>query len=279
MNVTPTQPASPITSYFFPVANILGMNVDVVSVDDAVAQITKWAKHSESRYVCVANVHMCMEAFDDPNYQAIVNDADLTVADGRPLFWAQRLLGCAGAQQVRGVDLTMAACLAAEKTGMPIGLYGATPECLKELHSSLHRKFPKLSIACTLSPPFRPLTQEENAADATSITRSGARILLVGLGCPKQEMWMAAQRDTQTSSIPGVSCVMIGVGAAFDFLSGSKKAAPRILQRLGLEWLFRFCCEPRRLWRRYFTHNPRFIYFFGKQLLKHRIFNNGVPHQ
>lgn len=253
-------------------SGILGMEVAVASIAAATDQILAWAGHGESRSVCVANVHMCMEAFDDPSFQQLVNAADLTVADGRPLVWAQRLLGYGAAEQVRGTDLTLALCRAAEHAGIPVGFYGAAPECLQDLQRFLGRTFPRLTIVCAISPPFRPLTAEEEAADAEAITRSGARILLVGLGCPKQEKWMAAHRAAVTPHAsrrtPPLPCVMVGVGAAFDFLSGTKKDAPRWLQRLGLEWLFRFCCEPRRLWRRYLMHNPRFVWHFLRQLAR-----------
>ncbi|MBU0970232.1 MAG: WecB/TagA/CpsF family glycosyltransferase, partial [Proteobacteria bacterium] len=127
----------------------------------------------------------------------------------------------------------------------------------------LKKKYPGLHIACAISPPFRELTPQEDEEYTKQINKSGARILFVSLGCPKQERWMADHKDR-------LSCVMLGVGAAFDFLSGKKKHAPRWMQKVGLEWIFRLACEPRRLWKRYFKHNPRFIWYFGKQLIKER---------
>lgn len=238
---------------------ILGMGVAVTSIAAATDQILAWAGQGESRSVCVANVHMCMEAFDAPAFRQLVNGADLTVADGRPLVWAQRWLGFVAAKQVRGADLTLAVCRAAEQAQLPVGLYGATPETLACLQQALRERFPALGIAYCYSPPFRPLTSEEDGEVVSAITASGARILLVGLGCPKQERWMAAHRGK-------LPCVMLGTGAAFDFLGGCKRDAPRWMQRLGLEWFFRLCCEPRRLWRRYLRHNPRFVWHFLRQL-------------
>ncbi|MCF6290945.1 MAG: WecB/TagA/CpsF family glycosyltransferase [Desulfobacterales bacterium] len=204
-----------------------------------------------------------MESFDSPDFRQVVNNADLVVADGMPLVWALKSLGEKQACQVRGSDLLLRLCAAAEKGNIPIGLYGGTPDSLRDFKSFLAREFPSLDIACTVSPPFRPLDIQEDAGYVEQINAAGAKILFVGIGCPKQEKWMAEHRDS-------LACVMVGVGAAFDFFSGRKKHAPRWMQRAGLEWLFRLACEPGRLWKRYSRHNPRFIWHFGKQLLRLR---------
>jgi N-acetylglucosaminyldiphosphoundecaprenol N-acetyl-beta-D-mannosaminyltransferase len=152
-------------------------------------------------------------------------------------------------------------CRRAEERGLPVGLYGGTPEVLEALRGRLVERHPLLRIAFAASPPFRPLTPEEVASTLEAIEASGARILFVGLGCPKQERWMAAQRS-------GLPCVMVGVGAAFDFLAGAKRQAPRWLQGAGLEWLFRLASEPRRLWRRYLILNPRFLFLLARELAR-----------
>jgi N-acetylglucosaminyldiphosphoundecaprenol N-acetyl-beta-D-mannosaminyltransferase len=131
--------------------------------------------------------------------------------------------------------------------------------------SYLAKEFPTLNIACSISPPFRPLTVEEDEIYIQQINDAGVRILFVGIGCPKQENWMAAHKER-------LLCVMIGVGAAFDFFSGRKRHAPRWMQKAGLEWLFRLVSDPRRLWRRYLKHNPRFVWHFGKQWLAYKLF-------
>lgn len=239
------------------------MPVAIAAIEQATEVMFTAALEGESRYVCVANVHMCMEAFDSPEFNAVVNGADLVVPDGKPLVWGVRALGAKEAGHVRGSDLLLHLCGRAEREGVAIGLYGGTPESLVDFQTFLHGAFPKLRIAFAASPPFRPLTPEETAHYANEIQDSGARILFVGIGCPKQERWMAAHRGL-------LPCVMIGVGAAFDFFSGRKKHAPRWMQRVGLEWLFRLGSEPRRLWKRYLKHNPRFVYHFAKQYLQWR---------
>jgi N-acetylglucosaminyldiphosphoundecaprenol N-acetyl-beta-D-mannosaminyltransferase len=239
--------------------HIVGMRVDATSYVEATARVLAWARGGESRYVCAATVHMVMEGYDAPAYQATVNGADLVTPDGMPLVWALRRLGVTGQQRVYGPDLALAVCEAAAATGIPVGLYGGTDEALAALQTVYRQRFPELQIAYAWSPPFRALSAEEDAAAVDEINRSGARILLVGLGCPKQEQWMAAHRGR-------VRAVMLGVGAAFDFHSGRVRQAPRWMQGAGLEWLFRLVMEPRRLWRRYFKHNPRFVWLFWRQL-------------
>lgn len=243
--------------------NILTMPVAVTSVELTGAVILAAAREGESRYVCVGNVHMCMEAFDSSEFNAVVNGADLVVPDGKPLVWGLRALGAKEAGHVRGSDLLLHLCGRAEREGVAIGLYGGTPESLVDFQGFLIESFPGLQITYAASPPFRPLTPEETARYASEIRDSGARILFVGIGCPKQERWMAAHRGL-------LPCVMIGVGAAFDFFSGRKKHAPRWMQQAGLEWLFRLASDPGRLWKRYLKHNPRFIYHFGRQYFRHK---------
>jgi len=236
------------------------MRVHATSYNATTAQILKWQSELKGRYICVANVHMCMETYDDENFRKVVNNADMIVPDGRPLIWGLKALGEKKVSQVRGSDLLLKICKEAENQNIPIGLYGGTPDSLKDFMKYLRNEFPKLNIPFFISPPFRPLTKEEDKNYIDGIHASGVRILFVGIGCPKQENWMAAHRNK-------VTCVMIGVGAAFDFFSGRKKHAPRWSQQIGLEWLFRFISEPRRLWKRYLKHNPRFVWYFFKQWL------------
>ncbi|MEH6636969.1 MAG: WecB/TagA/CpsF family glycosyltransferase [Halioglobus sp.] len=234
-----------------------------ISMEETVDLVTSWSGRRESRYVCVSNVHMCMEVADNEAYGAAINRSDLTVPDGRPIYWALHLLGFKGAKQIRGEDLTLAVCAAAEEKGIPVGFFGGTPELLDQIRDVLLTRFPKLELAILCAPPFRPITAAENATFTENINASGVGVLFVGLGCPKQEDWMAAHKHS-------VHAVMIGVGAAFDFISGNKKSAPAWLNQIGLEWLFRLISEPRRLWKRYFLHNPRFIVRFFRQLVQHR---------
>lgn len=211
-------------------------------------------------YVCVATVHMVMEAHDDPAFAAKVNSADLIVPDGMPLLWMQKLQGAKEAQRVRGNDLTLELCKYAEENGLTVGFYGGAPEVIEAIKTRAAQDFPKLKIVYAFSPPYRELSAEEDAEITTQINTAAPDILFVGLGCPKQENWMAAHREK-------VTAVMIGVGAAFDFYAGNLKEAPPWLSNIGLEWLFRLAMEPKRLWRRYVILNPRFVLLAVEQLL------------
>lgn len=241
---------------------ILRTRVDATSYRHATGQVLDWAAAGESRYVCVATVNNLIEGCDDPGYNALMEAADLVTPDGMPLVWGLRLLGVPGASRVYGPDLTPLVCEEAARRGVPVGFYGGQDDVLDDLEVRLTQRYPGLRIAYRWSPPFRPLTAEEEAKVTDDLVRSGARVLFVGLGTPKQERWMADHK--------GLPMVMLGVGAAFDFLSGRKRQAPRALQGLGLEWLYRLVHEPRRLWRRYLYRNPRFVALFAAQLLRQR---------
>jgi len=254
-------------------AEILCFPVSVPTREQAAAAIVKWAEAHESRAVLAANVHMVMEARDDPQLRAELAAADLSVPDGKPLVWALQLLGVQPTH-IRGTDLTLEVCRQAEAAGVPVGLYGSTPSTLAACRQHLAETYPSLQIPFAVSPPFRALTQTEDEDMVESIRESGARILFVSLGCPKQERWMMAHRDR-------VPCVTLGVGAAFAFLGGVIPEAPRWIQRAGLEWAFRLASDPRGLWRRYLTHNPRFVVLFGIQYARHILGwlrNKATPH-
>ena len=240
---------------------ILGTRVDGTSYAEATRRVLEWAKAGESRAVFAANVHMVMEAYDHPAFRAIVNDSDLVTPDGVPLVWSLRLHGVAHATRVYGPDLTPFVLKAAEEEGISVGFYGGEHAVLDLLMERVRASHPSLRIAYHEAPPFRPMTAEEDERVVRSIERSGVKILFVGLGCPKQERWIAEHRGR-------VPAVMLGVGAAFDFLAGTKPQAPDWMQAAGLEWVFRLASEPRRLWKRYTKHNPRFVYLLAGQMLK-----------
>jgi len=245
---------------------ILGTRVDATNYGDAVDRCMSWAEKGESRYVCVSTVHMVMEGHDLPTYQRVVNSADLVTPDGVPLVWALRWLGIRGATRVYGPELTPQLLTKAADQRIPVGFFGGgTPAALDRLVSIVRERFPQLVITYAYAPPFRPLSPDEDQMIVREITDCGARILFVGLGCPKQERWMYEHRGR-------VPAVMVGVGAAFDFLAGVKPQAPRLVQKMGLEWLFRLATEPRRLWKRYLKHNPRFVFLFLLQILGVRQF-------
>ena len=247
---------------------ILGMRVNPTSYPNATATICDWASQRQSKYVCIATVNNVMEAHDSPPFQAVMNNADLITPDGMPLVWALRLLGQTEATRVYGPDLTPILLQRAADAQIPVGFYGASPPVLDKLLQVVRRRFPKLHIAYSCSPPFRPLSAEEDARVVDQINQSGTRILFIGLNTPKQDYWMAAHKGR-------VQAVMVGVGAAFDFLAGTKPQAPRWMMRIGMEWFFRLVTEPRRLWKRYLKHNPRFLALFAAQLLRERLLRHG----
>ncbi|NET74224.1 MAG: WecB/TagA/CpsF family glycosyltransferase [Sphaerospermopsis sp. SIO1G2] len=238
---------------------IISIRVDATNYEDATKRIISWSLESESKSVFAANVHMIMEAYDDPEFSQVVANTNLVTPDGMPLVWALKALGIKNSSRVYGPTLTLYVCKAAAEMGIPIGLYGGTTQSLQAFVDFLTKEFPEIKIPCQISPPFRPLTSEEDQELTQQIINSGIKILFVGIGCPKQEFWI----NNHKNKIPAV---MLGVGAAFDFHSGRVKQAPSWMQNLGLEWLFRLIKEPKRLWKRYFKHNPRFILLFLKQL-------------
>ena len=246
-----------------PSVDVLGTRVDATTLSDAADLVARWALNGESRSVAVATVNNVMEGYDHPDYRSAMRRSDLVTPDGMPLVWALRWLSAPVAERVAGADLTPVILRKAVTSGIPVAFYGGAPEVLERLTSRAEAAFPGLRVAFAWSPPFRSLSEEEEARVVDDIRASGARIVFVGLGCPKQELWM----DRMRGRLPAV---MVGVGAAFDFLVGNKRRAPRILQRAGLEWAFRLASEPRRLWRRYVFQNPRFIALFAEQLARQR---------
>jgi N-acetylglucosaminyldiphosphoundecaprenol N-acetyl-beta-D-mannosaminyltransferase len=243
-----------------PARSILGMTVHATSYAHASDLTLDWAKIRSSRYVCVATVNNVMEAYDSFAFRRLMNEADLVTPDGMPLVWGLKLLGHRSATRVYGPDLTPIVLQKAMENQIPVGFYGSSPAVLERLQSIVTQRFPAIQIAYAFSPPFRPLSSEEDEEIVAAINRSGARILFIGLNTPKQDFWMAAHRGR-------VQAVMLGVGAAFDFLAGTKSQAPRWMMRNGLEWLYRLATEPRRLWKRYLKHNPRFVVLFALQLM------------
>jgi N-acetylglucosaminyldiphosphoundecaprenol N-acetyl-beta-D-mannosaminyltransferase len=214
--------------------------------------------------VCLGVVASVMEARESARYREALEAADLVTADGMPLVWMLRGLGAGPASRVYGPDLTNAVLGAAQAAGIAVGFYGSTEEVVERLTAAVERRFPRLDVAFRQAPPFRALSAEEDEETVRRMRASGARILFVGLGGAKQDLWMAEHRGR-------VPAVMLGVGAAFDFLAGTKAQAPRWMQGAGLEWLFRLATEPRRLWRRYSRHNPRFAYLAVKQIIGARL--------
>ncbi len=240
---------------------IVSLRVNVVNHASAIRKINEMVENQNGGYVCFSTVHMIMESFDNPEYGERVNAADLIIPDGMPLVWMQKMQGEKSATRVRANDLMIMLCAFAEKNRLSVGFYGGKQSVIETILEKAKIDFPNLRIAYAYSPPFRPLTDAEDAAITTEIREKKPDILFMGLGCPKQENWMWAHKDKLQS-------VMLGVGASFDFFAGNVKESPDWLGKLGLEWLFRLTQEPQRLWRRYLILNPRFMRLAVEQLIK-----------
>lgn len=253
-----------------PSKEILGIRIDATNYQDVCDRIQRSITTRRSCYLVAANVHMLMTTYWQPAYRRVLQRAALVTPDGMPLVWGLRLLGVKRQPRVYGPDLMLTWCDRAAQLGSSIYLYGGTPDRLNRLKDRLQQQFPKIKIAGYHSPPFRPLTSQEEAQDIDRIHQSGADVVFVGLGCPKQEYWMARQAGK-------LEAVMVGVGAAFSFHSGDVAQAPRWMMKLGLEWLFRLWQEPQRLWVRYLLNNPLFLILFGLQLAKHYLVTALAP--
>jgi N-acetylglucosaminyldiphosphoundecaprenol N-acetyl-beta-D-mannosaminyltransferase len=245
-------------------SQVIGIDVDVGSITSLADHIVEIAKTAAKNvYICVANVHMLTIARSDPHFSEVLKNASLVVPDGMPLVWTQKKKGFAHAQRVSGPDLMLHLCELAVKNHLSIYLLGASSETLKLLSENLLQRFPNLKIIGTHSPAALPEKPKLDGNLVERINQSGASILFVGLGCPKQEYWCS-------SHAPNLNAVAIGVGAAFDFHAGTKKRPPLWVQQSGMEWLYRLLSEPRRLWKRYLTSNTAFICYSLLDLVKRK---------
>lgn len=243
---------------------IFGVGLSVVDYSRACQEIISAAKEHRSFAMSALAVHGLMESVADPDLRWLVNRIDLVTPDGQPVRWAMNLLHHTKLQdRVCGPDLTGLVCEAAAKEGIGIYLFGSTQETVEKLSRNLTEHFPGLIISGMQSDRFREATPEEDQEDILRINRSGAGIVLVGRGCPRQERWVAEHRGK-------INAVMMAVGAAFDYFTGSLDRAPRWMQRTGLEWLFRLIQEPRRLFGRYLVTNTKFLWRLGFDFLKAR---------
>lgn len=233
--------------------DVLGVGVSAINPSMALAEIERWVDEGERQYVCVTGVHGVMESQRDPELLRIHNDSGLTTPDGMPMVWSGRRAGAGWMERVYGPDLMLAVCERGVDRGWTHFFYGGAEGVPELLAEKLTARFPGLEVVGTYSPPFRPLTEEEEAEVASLIEAAAPTFVWVGLSTPKQERWMAAFRSRL--SAPAI----LGVGAAFDMHAGRLPQAPRWMQRSGLEWLYRLIKEPRRLWRRYFRNNPAFM--------------------
>jgi N-acetylglucosaminyldiphosphoundecaprenol N-acetyl-beta-D-mannosaminyltransferase len=250
---------------------ILGVNVSATDMQECIDTIDSWIGARSQHYVCVTGVHGVIESQSDATLRAIHNAAGLVTPDGMPLVWMARWLGHERTTRVYGPDLMRTLSALSPARGYRHFFYGGGEGIAERLKQALVRSCPGLEVVGTITPPFRALTGEEDAAIVDAINAARPDIVWVGLSTPKQERWMAAHVGRIEAP------VLIGVGAAFDFLAGDKKQAPAWMQRNGLEWLFRLATEPRRLWRRYLSIVPRFIVLAGAQLVRSRLRKQSQP--
>jgi N-acetylglucosaminyldiphosphoundecaprenol N-acetyl-beta-D-mannosaminyltransferase len=249
---------------------VLGVPLAVSDYEQVMDWMDAMIAAGERGYVTAAAVNLVMSAQEDPLARAAALGATLAVPDGQPLVWSLHALGHAQATRIYGPDLMAGFCARAARSGTPIYLYGGrSPAALALLEQRLRERFAGLAIVGGFSPPFRAPTAAEDERAIADIDASGAAVVWVGTGQPKQEKWMLRMRPRLSAPL------LVGVGAAFDFHAGLVSQAPGWMQRNGLEWTYRLSREPRRLWRRYAHHNPRFVAGFMRQYLRHRRHHRG----
>ena len=250
--------------------DIFGVGVSPINLDDAIATIERWISRGSRSYVCITSVHGVMESRRDQRLRRIHNDAGMVTPDGMPLVWLLRLLGKRNVDRVYGPDLMRKMTAVSSLRGYRQFYYGGAEGVADKLKQALLNAHPNLEVAGTLCPPFRALTPDEDQADIDAINMARPDIIWVGLSTPKQEFWMANHLGRIEAP------VIVGVGAAFDFLAGAKRQAPLWMQRNGLEWLFRLCSEPRRLWRRYAYIVPGFTILAVGELVRRALRSSEV---
>lgn len=236
----------------FPECNILGVNVNVVTMKEVTNYIEKEIEQLRGKYICVSNVHTTVMAYEDKNYLKIQNTAGLVLPDGKPLSIISKIKGFSKAERVTGPDLMGE--LFDRNNKIKHFFYGSTEETLTEMKNHLINKYPHMRIVGMYSPPFGNVSKQEEEKIQGYIKESGADIIWVGLGAPKQEKWMYVNKGRYDA-------LMIGVGAGFDYYAQKIKRAPKWMQQCSLEWLYRLIQEPKRLWKRYLTTNIKFVWY------------------
>ncbi|MCO6497944.1 MAG: WecB/TagA/CpsF family glycosyltransferase [Chitinophagaceae bacterium] len=238
---------------------LINFGITTGAYHDFVQTITGWALSAKSAYICVANVHMFIEAHKDDLFSNIINNADMVTPDGKPLVWGLRLLSGIKQERVAGMDLVPSLLDQAEKYGVKVFFYGGTEEMLRLLEEKVQKNYPRLITAGAYSPPFKSLSDQEKKEIIDMINKSSPGLVFVALGCPKQEKWMAEMKGK-------IKAVLIGVGGALPVLAGIQSRAPKWMQECGLEWAYRLGQEPKRLFKRYATTNSLFILIMLKAL-------------
>ena len=240
--------------------SLLGVNVSRVNPVLALRQICEWVGQKQLTYVCVAPVSTLVDARRDAKYLAAVNAAGMVTPDGMPVVWLAKSKGCKDIERTYGPDLMLEVCNYGQGLGLRHFFYGGTDATLQKLLQKLRESYPQILVAGSYAPPFKTEVWKENKEIIDRINNSTADIVWVGLGSPKQDFWMQLHRPLLNAP------VIVGAGAAFDFCSGTKPQAPRWMRACGLEWFFRLCCEPGRLWKRYLVGNSLFLIYLIQDL-------------
>jgi N-acetylglucosaminyldiphosphoundecaprenol N-acetyl-beta-D-mannosaminyltransferase len=240
--------------------DIIGSPITALPFEVQINFILEWAMGKVSKVICVANTHMLVESYWHPEFSSVLKSADIVTPDGMPLVWMLKLMGAGTQNRVAGMDILLSLCKLAPLRDIHLFFLGSDVVILERMRKNLERVFPNVKIAGMEPLPFRPLTPTEDEAIIKKIHDSGAGIVLVALGCPKQELWMVQHKDK-------IQAVMIGLGGAFPVFAENHKRAPYWIRHLGGEWFYRLIQEPFRLFRRYSTTIPVFIWLALKQIL------------
>jgi len=250
--------------YMYQRLRIISLDIHNVTFKESLDQISEWGLNNLSKFVCFANVHMIIEAHTEPSFREVLSKASLILADGKPVATACRWLYGNKQQRISGMDFMPAILERANILHAKIFLYGSTEAVLDKLAQRIAFVYPNVKIAGKISPPFRSLSQEERELHIHQINASGANFVLVALGCPKQEKWMA-------ENSPYINGTLLGLGGAFPVIAGLQKRSPKWMQDFALEWFYRFLQEPKRMFRRYMYTNLHFIWLFGRELIKKKV--------
>lgn len=234
---------------------IIDFHINSITIKEILNLILIWSKKSinKSRFICVSTVHGCIESYLNKNFKVAHDGSDISVPDGRPLYWYLKLSGYKKAEHIPGYVLTDSICKLSNKHNLKVGFYGSKDYVLEQAEIKLKKKYKKLKINYKFSPPFKKIKKFEQKKIINQINKSQIDILFVCLGCPKQEKWMYKNKKK-------LNCIMIGIGAAIDFISGNKLLVPKFLEQIGFAWLFRLSTEPKRLFWRYFSTNIIFVF-------------------
>ncbi|MDX2189198.1 MAG: WecB/TagA/CpsF family glycosyltransferase [Bacteroidota bacterium] len=245
------------------VRKIVDLNITPLTYDEVLDKIFSLASSRMSSYICFANAHMAVEARLNKNIAQSVNDATIVTSDGMSVVMALKYLHKVKQDRTSGMDMIFDVIKGAEDKNLSIFLFGTNDNTLSQFISKARKNHPKLNIAGAIAPPYSDFTKEENDKFVETIKSSGADIVFVGLGCPKQELWMAENSHK-------INAVMLGFGAAFSLYANKLKRAPEFMQKYCLEWMYRLYQEPKRLWKRYLVTNTLFLIYFVRQLLQKR---------